>query len=669
MRPSVILPAALLVSIQAACVDEPSRVTGLSGRKMPPISRAMIANGVEALANPNGNTQASDVNAGGYVVGRAAMLSGSTKYSPPVMWTPDGRIIVIDLPGTVPRSGLATAINDAGQVTGYAYQELGNVESGFVWSPTAGAHWLDGIAGYPTASGYAINQRGDVVGSVTNNYIKVQVSHAALWPASGGVIDIGALPGRQIARATGINNTGDVVGYSATNALTSGIDDHAFVWSRTAPMRDLGTLGGRTSYAHAINDRGEVAGYSEDASGNLHAFLWTAGSGMRDLGTLGGSTSIATDINTLGQIAGSSQIPNGKFLAFVWTTDGGMQALADPNPGESNGPVVSGISSTGLVVGNTEWYARYTAFLWHVTFDVQPRASAGGPYAGDEGSSIAFDGSASTGGLDALSYQWDFGDGESAAGAMPTHVYRDNGSYSVRLVITNGNSNDTSWTIATIRNVAPTVELDAIAPTVSGSVVTVRTRFSDPGIRDMPWRYDIDFSVGPRTSGSTAIQSDPIVATSPRYCAEGIYTVTASVTDRDGGTGQASRSVTVSRLAIPIKVLTKTLNPRSKGELTVEVYGMPSFDPTTLDVGTISLGDGASAAVAVSRRPNGEPQSAIADVNGDGRADLVLHFPREQLEATGVLVPPSTRLVLLGRSLDGCQEVRGSEEVRILGKA
>ena len=169
-------------------------------------------------------------------------------------------------------------------------------------------------------------------------------------------------------------------------------------------------------------------------------------------------------------------------------------------------------------------------------------------------------------------------------------------------------------------------------------------------------------------TGSAEAQSDPILATSPRYCAEGIYPVTASVTDKDGGSGHAAKSVTVGRLAIPIELLTKTLNPRSRGELPIAVYGTPAFDPTRLDLTTISLGNGKSAAVPVSRRPNGEPRSAVEDINGDGRADLVLQFAREQLETAGLLVPPSARLILLGQLLDGCQEVSGSDAVRILGK-
>ena len=40
---------------------------------------------------------------------------------------------------------------------------------------------------------------------------------------------------------------------------------------------------------------------------------------------------------------------------------------------------------------------------------------------------------------DAVSYSWDFGDGLSAAGASPTHVYQEIGSYDVTLTITDSN--------------------------------------------------------------------------------------------------------------------------------------------------------------------------------------------------------------------------------------
>src|SRR5690606_6286494 len=60
-----------------------------------------------------------------------------------------------------------------------------------------------------------------------------------------------------------------------------------------------------------------------------------------------------------------------------------------------------------------------------------PVADAGGPYSGQSGSSIVFDGSASfDADGDALTYSWDFGDGSSpGSGVAPSHSYVMAGGY------------------------------------------------------------------------------------------------------------------------------------------------------------------------------------------------------------------------------------------------
>jgi hypothetical protein len=82
-----------------------------------------------------------------------------------------------------------------------------------------------------------------------------------------------------------------------------------------------------------------------------------------------------------------------------------------------------------------------------------PVADPGGPYSAQVGKSVQFDGSRS---WDAdgqiVRYSWLFGDGSSAQGMQPTHVYSTTGVYTVQLTVEdNLGAIDTKTTTATVR--------------------------------------------------------------------------------------------------------------------------------------------------------------------------------------------------------------------------
>jgi len=85
-----------------------------------------------------------------------------------------------------------------------------------------------------------------------------------------------------------------------------------------------------------------------------------------------------------------------------------------------------------------------TLYLGTDWFDVdglepnsKPTADPGGPYSAPLASPITFDGAASFDpNGDALSFEWSFGDGSAANGAMPVHTYAIEGFYSACLTVT-----------------------------------------------------------------------------------------------------------------------------------------------------------------------------------------------------------------------------------------
>jgi len=81
-----------------------------------------------------------------------------------------------------------------------------------------------------------------------------------------------------------------------------------------------------------------------------------------------------------------------------------------------------------------------------------PTADPGGPYLGAVNTAIPFDGSASSDpDGDPLTYAWTFGDGGTAAEAMPTHSYTEAGVYDVCLTVNDGTvDSDPACTLAVV---------------------------------------------------------------------------------------------------------------------------------------------------------------------------------------------------------------------------
>jgi hypothetical protein len=99
-----------------------------------------------------------------------------------------------------------------------------------------------------------------------------------------------------------------------------------------------------------------------------------------------------------------------------------------------------------------------------------------------------------------------------------------------------------------------------------------------------------------------------------------------------------------------------TINLKSRGTVPVAILGSATFDPTTVDPATVTL-----AGAPVATRGNGVPMTSIADVNGDGYLDLLLHFRTQDLQLTRA----STEAVLYGQTFSG-QRIRGADAVRIV---
>jgi len=122
-----------------------------------------------------------------------------------------------------------------------------------------------------------------------------------------------------------------------------------------------------------------------------------------------------------------------------------------PNFFDAGTYVVTVRASTGVL--NDDKSFRITV----IDVDRPPVANPGGPYAGVSGIPVAFNGSASSDpDGNALTYAWDFGDGGTATGVTPSHIYTASGTFTVCLTATEVGGlalSNTSCTTVTISDV------------------------------------------------------------------------------------------------------------------------------------------------------------------------------------------------------------------------
>ena len=242
--------------------------------------------------------------------------------------------VMTRLPTLGGANGVATVINNRGQVAGYAQNNT--KDPGCPVSRFEPVIWENGTIrklptypGDPVGAALGINDNGQAVGvsgpcAAFNQNLGLNLvdSHALLWQ-DGAVTDLGNLGGDGGFggnHACAINNRGQVVGHSD---LTGDSTFHAYLWTRETGMRDLGTLD-YASLALGINDKGDVVGASLDTSFNLRALLWENGV-ISDL-----NTRIAANPSGLYLLLAESIDAQGKIVGFGATSTGIHGFLATP---------------------------------------------------------------------------------------------------------------------------------------------------------------------------------------------------------------------------------------------------------------------------------------------------------------------------------------------------
>lgn len=282
-----------------------------------------------------------------------------------LIWQPgQGLFVLASCAGC---SNRANAINNAGQLTGFAYNAGLGAYRALRWSADGLALDMGDLPGGAAASrGDAINNQGWVAGQASGQYNGhpqygyLSFHHASLHLSPDQVFDLGDLPGGLLSSiARGINDAGATVGQSSGGVPGQTSYWYAMHWSAAGAMSNLGALWGQTgdSFAYDINNLGQVALQLPNGSGGSQAAIWQADSGFSLIALLpGASQARAQAINDAGVAVGWAG-PYGiaGSDAFVWSSASGTLRLDDRLDAQLGAGWdildATGISENGHIVG------------------------------------------------------------------------------------------------------------------------------------------------------------------------------------------------------------------------------------------------------------------------------------------------------------------------------
>jgi len=257
--------------------------------------------------------------------------------------------------------------------------------------------------------------------------------------------------------------------------------------------------------------------------------------------------------NTAFNQAGTFTDPGtGPWSATVDYGDGsGIQSLALSGKGFTLDHVYGGSGVYTATVTVTDNNGDTGSDAVQVTVNnVSPIVDAGKDALINEGSTFNQAGSFTDLGAGPWSATVDYGDGSGIQPLIPSgksftfnHVYGDNGVYLATVIVTDNNGGTGSDTVqVTVNNVPPIVDAGKDASLDPGTPFTQTGSFIDPG--DDHWTATVDY--GDDSSVQALDLNGKNFTLDHTYFGSGVYTVTVTVSDDDGGSHADSVQVTVN---------------------------------------------------------------------------------------------------------------------------
>ena len=246
-----------------------------------------------------------------------------------------------------------------------------------------------------------------------------------------------------------------------------------------------------------------------------------------------------------------------------------------------------------------------------------PQALPGGPYSGNEGSSILFSASANDWLGDVATYAWNMDSNPSdyeVSGQSPSVAFPQSGVFTVGLRVTDGLAGEGIATVGvTVNNVAPTLSVYNVSvSTNEGTTANNAGTYSDPG-NDVS---TITASVGAVTFGTGTWTWTYTPTDGP---AQSQTTVTVTATDADGATGTTTFALVVNNVA-PVGVLGNTGPVLEGSPVSISFTGQGDPSPQDVAAGFHYAFACLGGSLASANYANSSPSSSTNCILPDGPA-------------------------------------------------
>lgn len=255
--------------------------------------------------------------------------------------------------------------------------------------------------------------------------------------------------------------------------------------------------------------------------------------------------------------AADSSDPDGDPLTFTWNFGDGSQSVPTDQFNTSHTYASQGTYTVTLTVSDGRGgsdTAQVTATITTLPPPNTPPTArlVGAPYAGTVGQPISFSAADSFDpDGDNLTFVWNFGDGQIRTGMTPMYAYTSDGTWPVRVIVSDGRGGSDDEVTTAVVSPAPTtnnppvitgttlppasltnqvLQFDAVATDEDGHALTYRWNFGD----------------------QTVTPFDPSASAAHAYNTAGTFTVTLTVDDGHGGQDSETGTVSITSAAAPV---------------------------------------------------------------------------------------------------------------------